>query len=248
VRLIWTLVGVCAFLASAARSAWARSKDDLKREVESLKEGQAKIEAELATIEKLLRQQAGVKPEILSLEGAPHLGNLGAKVAIIEFGDYQCHFCGQFFREEAGKLRSEYIETGKLIYAFRDFPLEATHGDAVAAAEAVRCAGEQGKYWPMHDELFSHQDALGAKDVTKYGEVVGLRVAELQQCLETGRYRQGIARDIAEGTRDGVLGTPTFFLGLVRPDRSSVEVLRIIRGDPPYSVLKEFIESALNGP
>ncbi len=242
------LVGVCASIAPAARPAWARSKDDLKREVESLKEGQAKIEAELATIEKLLRQQVGINPEILSLEGSPYLGDLGAKVAIIEFGDYQCHFCGEFFREEAGKLRSEYIETGKLIYVFRDFPIDAIHADALAAAEAVRCAGEQGKYWQMHDELFSHQDALDAKDIAKYGEAVGLNVGELQQCLETGRYRQKIARDVAEGKRDGVLGTPTFFLGQVRPDRSSVQVARIIRGDPPYSVLKEFIESALNAP
>jgi protein-disulfide isomerase len=100
----------------------------------------------------------------------------------------------------------------------------------------------------MHDALFLHQAALDAKDVTGYAGAIGLDNAEFQHCLDTHKYENEIVSDITEGKGEGVLGTPTFFLGVVRPDRSSVQVARIIRGDPPYTVLKQLIDSLLNSP
>ncbi len=245
---MWILMGLC--LLSVERPVWGRSNHDLKQDVETLEEGQAKIQAELATVERLLQQlnQAQVKPEILSLEGAPYLGSGQAKVALIEFGDYECHFCGEFFRDDRPRLLSEYVNTGKLIYAFRDFPLEAVHPNALTAAEAARCAGQQGKYWKMHEELFRHQAALAGPDILRYAQAIGLKTAEFRQCLDAAGYKKEIESDLSEGMHDGVQGTPTFFLGLIRPDRSSIEAVRIIRGSPPYVVLQEDIENLLNKP
>lgn len=125
-----------------------------------------------------------------------------------------------------------------------DFPLESIHKSAFKLAEAARCAGEQGKYWEMHDRLFDHQKALKLEDLPLHAQAVGLDPEAFQQCLDSGKYSSEIRRDMAEGGRAGVRGAPTFLLGF-NESGGKVKAVKIIRGAQPYANFKEAIESLL---
>lgn len=144
------------------------------------------------------------------------------------------------------QIERDYIATGKVRYIFKDFPLEAIHREAFKAHEVANCAGEQGKYWEMHDMLFSNTTVLGLNDLKKYAQTLGLKSSKFSECLESGKYTSEIREDLAEGQNAGVGGTPTFFLGLTGPDSSSVRVTIRITGAQPYPNFKEAIESLLS--
>jgi protein-disulfide isomerase len=97
----------------------------------------------------------------LRLEGGYSLGSSDAPVTIVEFTDYQCPFCRRFESTTFSEIRKKYIDTGKVRFVVRDFPLAEMHPDAMQAAEAAHCAGDQGQFWPMHDALFSDSNKLG---------------------------------------------------------------------------------------
>lgn len=90
----------------------------------------------------------------------PLLGNTNAKITLIEFSDYQCPFCERFFTQTEGQLKKDYVESGKIKFYYRDFPLSQIHPGAQKAAEAARCAGDQNKYWEYHDLLFQNQTTI----------------------------------------------------------------------------------------
>jgi len=146
------------------------------------------------------------------------------------------------------QIETEYIKTGKLKYVVRDFPLEAIHKEAFKAAEAAHCAGEQGKYWEMHDRLYNNQRALGPKDLPQHAQALGLDVPKFQQCLESGKHAARIRKDLEEGQQAGVTGTPGFFLGLTEPNDPRVKVLRVLKGAQPYSSFKNTIDALLSSP
>jgi len=138
----------------------------LKKEIDALKEEQRALRKELQDLANSLRERGGpgtrdVRDLTLGVDRHPSQGSDTAVLTLVEFSDYQCPFCGLYVRETSSQIRRDYVETGKLKYVFRNFPLEAIHGDAFKAAEAAHCAGEQGKYWEMHDRLFANQRALG---------------------------------------------------------------------------------------
>ena len=137
------------------------------------------------------------------------------------------------------------MNTGKIKFITRDFPLESIHPQAFKAAEAARCAGDQGKYWEMHDRLFANQGALGLPDLPRHAEALALDVAKFHQCVESGTYGASVRSDQADGQRAGVSGTPTFFLGLTEPNGSQVKALRTLVGAQPYSAFKAAIDSLL---
>ena len=191
-----TVVSVLAALVvltiGSPQPAFPQGGDDIKalmKEVEALKEGQTAIQKDLQELKTLLQgvRQPAARPAepqnvVLSVDGAPSLGNGDAKVTLIEFSDYQCPFCGRHFSQTLPRLMTEYVKTGKVKYVLRDFPLEPIHPLAFKAAEAARCAGDQGKYWEMHGRLFSNQQALGPKDLPRHAEAVGLDVTRFQEC------------------------------------------------------------------
>jgi protein-disulfide isomerase len=137
------------------------------------------------------------------------------------------------------QIEKEYIKTGKVKYVFRDFPIESIHPQAFKAHEAANCAGEQGKYWEMHDRLFSNPKALGEKELQSYASALDLDLQSFDQCLNSGKNAAEIRKDTAEGVKAGVRGTPTFLLGLTEQDPSKVKVTMIIRGAQPYSRFKQ---------
>jgi protein-disulfide isomerase len=136
------------------------------------------------------------------------------------------------------------VEAGKLRYAVRDFPLSAIHPQAFKAAEAAHCAGDQHKYWQMHALLFANQQALGVADLPKHAATLGLDLGKFQDCLDKGTHADRVQRDLADGQKAGVRGTPTFFLGVIEDDLK-MRVVKVITGAQPLAAFKTAIDAAL---
>jgi protein-disulfide isomerase len=243
--IVWTL-------AIGSVPSFAQTNDDLKNlrnDVDALKEGQKAIQNDLQEIKNLLRGRptAAAPPSevVLSVEGAPFKGDKNAKLTLVEFTDYQCPFCGRYVRETYPQLERDYISTGKLKYVVRDLPLEAIHPLAFKAAEAAHCAGEQRKYWEMHDRLFANQQALGRPELSKHAEALGLDSARYDQCLDADKYASRIRNDVAEAQKLQANGTPSFFLGLTEPNSSEIKGTRIV-GAQPYPAFKAAIDRLLS--
>lgn len=128
----------------------------------------------------------------------------------------------------------------------RNLAVEITHEHALKAAEAARCAREQGKFWEMHSRLFANQDALTLNDLLLHGQALKLDLPKFQKCLESGDYVSEIRKNKADGINAGMVITPTFFLGLTEPTESKVRVLKVIKGAQPYASFKETIEDLLS--
>ena len=111
--------------------------------------------------------------------------------------------------------------------------------------EAAHCAGDQGKYWEMHERLFTNPRALGAAELPNHARAVGVDVAAFQPCLDGGKHAPHVRRALADGQKAGVRGTPTFFLGTVEGADGKVKVLRILRGAQPLAAFKTAIDAAL---
>jgi protein-disulfide isomerase len=179
----------------------------------------------------------------VALGDNPTLGTKDAPVTLIEFSDYQCPFCRQFFETTLPTLKQEYIEAGKLRYVFRDFPIEQIHPLARTAAEAARCAGDQGKYWEMHDLLFRNQQALQSEQLKAHAGRLQLDEKAFGACLEGGKHRTLVQQNYDEGISAGVRGTPSFLLGKTHSD-GTIEGL-LITGARPLNEFRQEIERLL---
>lgn len=149
-----------------------------------------------------------------SLVGAddPYFGKKDAKVVIVEFADFECSACQQEYPVVKEVLRS-YGD--KILFVFRDWPLTVDHPNALIAAVAGHCAGEQGQFWEMHDKIFSEKD-LSLAALKIYGVQIGLNTAQFNACLQSEKYLKEIETDLAEGYQTGVRATPTFFINGVK--------------------------------
>lgn len=179
----------------------------------------------------------------------PSEGASSATVAIVEFSDYQCPYCGQYSRTTFSKIREQLIRPGRIRYFLFDFPLTSIHQHAEEAAEAAHCAGEDGKYWAFHDLLFQHQDALDRASLLTYAAEAGEMPSRIKACLEEKRYQSRVADSVKEGKRVGVNATPIFFLGYVAPNgTSNVRVVAQMRGSVPYEDIAESVQKLLETP
>jgi|SaaInlStandDraft_4_1057021.scaffolds.fasta_scaffold16076_2 protein-disulfide isomerase len=169
----------------------------------------------------------------VSLDDDAVKGDANAPVTIVEFSDYECPFCGKYVQETYPSIVNEYINTGKVKYVFRDFPL-SFHQNAQKASEAAECAGEQGKYWEMHDYLFANQDYLAVENLKGYAKDLGLDTAEFNDCLDSGKFADEVEADLLDGQAYGVSGTPAFFING-----------KLISGALPFAAFKAEIDAAL---
>ncbi len=181
----------------------------------------------------------------IATTGAPSIGAADAPVVIVEFIDYQCPFCAHHFRTTLPVLREQYVDTGKLRYVVRHFPLEAIHDKAFKAHEAAHCADEQGHYWPMHERLLTHQEVVDRDGLIAMAEAVGLDRKAFVACLDSGRQAAAVRADIAAGNAAGVSGTPSFFLGLGGPGVNDIRVVKKISGAQTLSVFQREIDALL---
>jgi protein-disulfide isomerase len=164
-----------------------------------------------------------------TLARVPQRGNSAARVVVIEFSDFQCHFCGRFATGAQPELVAKYVDTGAVAWAFRHLPLTQIHPHAVRAAETAECAGRQGRFWEAHDALFRDQQVLAAGHVlVPVQSLVGNRAA-LADCVNQGEARDRVAEDLKEATRLGLRTTPVFMLGIRQPD-GTVKISTALRG------------------
>ncbi len=163
------------------------------------------------------RPEPAVPDDPVSLDGANLDGPRSATVAVIEFSDFQCPYCGRFARETWPSIRKSYVETGKVLFAFREFPLESIHKAALQAAEAAECAGEQNSFWKMHDLMFADQAHLDVPALVARAHDSGLDVAQFSKCLASSVDAR-VKADEKTGVSLAVAGTPTFFLGRIQAD------------------------------
>jgi protein-disulfide isomerase len=136
-----------------------------------------------------------------------------AAVTLLEYGDFQCPYCGAAYAEVKEVQRALGDD---LLFAFRHFPLAQIHQFALGAAEAAEAAGAQGKFWEMHDLLFENQRHLAPPDLLRYATTLGLDLDRFTADLEQGTHEPKIREDFMSGVRSGVNGTPTFFINGVR--------------------------------
>ena len=145
----------------------------------------------------------------VNFDPARVLGDPRAPVTIVAFSDFQCPYCSKA-AETMRLLVAKY--NGKVKVAFRDFPMRTIHPRAQAAAEAARCAGDQGKFWEFHDALFAEQSKLDEKSLIATAQKLGLEGKLFQSCLSSGKSKVQVEEDVLDGTRAGVAGTPGFFI------------------------------------
>lgn len=185
---------------------------------------------------------SGQKVEV-SADDDPFLGPENAEVTIIEFSDFQCPFCRSFWSGTLSQIKSQYIDADKSVkFVYRDFPL-SFHPMAQKYAEAGECAGDQNKYWEMHDKIFQEQEKLGTgtistltiQDVKRWADELGLNVSEFNQCLDSGKYAGEVQKDFSDGSAAGVNGTPTFFING-----------QVLVGAQPFGAFSQIIDAELN--
>jgi protein-disulfide isomerase len=164
----------------------------------------------------------------------PIKGLENAPVTIIEFSDFECSYCEIFYTQTLPLIEKNYIKTGKVRLVYRDFPLEF-HNNAQKAAEAAKCADEQGKFWEYHDTLFNNQKALDISSLMLYAKELTLNETTFNDCLNSGRMAPRVQNDLNDGLGYGISGTPTFFINGIQ-----------LVGAQPYSVFKQVIDKELN--
>lgn len=181
----------------------------------------------------------------LQLNGQPQIGRSSAGVVVVEFSDFQCPFCKRHAEQTMPLLVPELVETGAVRYVYFDYPVESAHPFARKAAEAARCAAEQGRYHAMREHLFGNAKALQPVLLREHAKAVGLDETDFADCLASERVAASVSSDLAEAIELGVRGTPAFFLGFPVGDGDEIDVRRRIDGAEPYPVFEEVVKELL---
>lgn len=254
------LMGCLSWISSAtAQVPLSHSPADstaaLQQQIDELKQGQALILEELRQLKQLIAVQAehkdglakSAQPKVVSINvhGEPFRGDSQAHVGIMEFSDFECSFCGRYVQQIYPLIDREFIKTGKVRYFFRDFP-DAVDTNAWNKAQAARCAGEQGKFWEMHDLLFATQTDPLERSMTEHAETLGLDGQKLSACLASGRYRQSIRLSVAGGRQIGIQGTPAFVIGTMSDDGDFLRSTNIVLGAQSFESFKETLDTLID--
>jgi protein-disulfide isomerase len=173
----------------------------------------------------------------LDLTGFQMLGSKDAPVTMVEFTDYQCPYCRQFHTAVFGEIKKNYIDTGKVRFYSRDLPLDQIHPNAVRAAQAGRCAVEQGQFWTLRDMMGNNPDKLDLESLVAEAGTLKMDTKAFRTCVESGKYKEAVQTDVLEAMKIGAEATPTFVLGKSTPTGVDGE---LIVGSQPYA---EFVKA-----
>lgn len=189
-------------------------------------------------------------PVKVSVDDDPVLGDKNAPVTLIEFSDYECPFCKRHYTSTYPDLKKNYIDSGKVKLVFRDLPLSFHDPMATTEAVAANCAREQGgdsAYYKMHDIMFerttSNGSGLTKDDLYKFAGEIGLNSNNLKSCVEAGKYKDEVTKDLTDAGAVGASGTPSFFVGKSTSD-GTIEG-KLIVGAQPYSIFQSEIDALL---
>ena len=213
------------------------------------------IIAELRQMKLLLQQQAALLQQLaqkgapqaepaptrakLNLEGFQMLGVKTAPLTMVEFTDYQCPFCQRFHTTSFSELKKAYIDTGKLRFYSRDLPLDF-HPNAMRAAQAARCAIEQGKYWQIRDVMGANPDKLDLEHLVGFAADLKMDTGSFRACVTSEKYKNAVQSDVVEAMKIGANGTPTFVVGKSTPEGVDGEVMV---GAMPFPMFDDKLKS-----
>jgi protein-disulfide isomerase len=199
---------------------------------------------ELRQIRQLLEKQQVKAPPAqeeqtarakLNLEGFAMLGSKEAPLTIVEFTDYQCPFCQRFHTTSFGDLKKNYIDTGKVRFYSRDLPLDF-HPNAMRAAEAARCASDQGQFWKLRDVMEANPDKLDMNSLMADAADLKMNLDTFRACVESEKYKNAVQTDVMEAMKIGANGTPTFVIGKSTSDGVDGE---LVVGAQPYPMFDQ---------
>ena len=179
---------------------------------------------------------------LFTANGSPYLGNPDAPITLVEFGDYQCHFCNKFFHETESVIVKNYVETGKVKIIFKDFTIIGP--DSIGAAQGAHCAEDQGMFWEYHDELYNNYSGendgwAASENLVTYANNIGLDQEQFVECMSSQKYRQLVENSSNDARNLGITGTPAFFV-----IGSDNQITRI-PGAQPYEVFHNLFEAEL---
>jgi protein-disulfide isomerase len=158
------------------------------------------------------QEEAPTRAKITDLSGVSMLGSKAAPITIVEYTDYQCPFCQRFHVTAFSELKKAYIDTGKVRFFSKDMPLDF-HPNAMRAAMAARCAGEQGKFWELRDTMGANPNSLDLEHIVGFAADLKMDTNALRACIDSGKYKERVQNDVLEAMKIGANGTPTFVIG-----------------------------------
>ncbi|MGO8672309.1 MAG: DsbA family protein [Capsulimonadaceae bacterium] len=252
-RQFGVVLAAVLFTAGHPGAARADSISDnitiLQEQVKTLADEQAQLLTQLTQLRHLvLEKNAGIQMGPLPIStvdthGLPVQGNPAATVAIVEFSDFQCPYCEHYTTDTYSKLLADYVKTGKVRYFYRALPL-VNHPQSISAAVAAQCAGDQGKFWDMHDSLFADPNHLESTDLTDRAQKLGLDLDKFNQCTADSKTADDFRAQSASLLTSGFRGTPTFLIGSIGND-GIIKVDTLIPGALPYDAFKLVLNTDL---
>jgi len=186
----------------------------------------------------------GIPKDPVSVDGAV-LGRADAPVTLVEFSDFQCPFCVRHVKQTFDRIKAAYVDTGKVRYVFRQYPIESLHPQAWGAARAAECADRQGKFWQMHTTIFDNQKQMSEADLKGYARNAGVDLAAYDKCVADPAVTAKITRDLEEGSRIGVTGTPMFFIG--KMENGKLRTIKRVNGAESFERFQQAIDAVLAG-
>jgi protein-disulfide isomerase len=230
--------------------AGAQDSKKSKKDSAITSEQAGQILDELRQIRQLLQAQSELLQEVadksgakgpsrakLDLGGFQMLGSKDAPVTLVEFTDYQCPFCRQFHVTVFNELKKNYIDTGKVRFYSRDLPIDQLHPNATRAAQAGRCAADQGQYWTLRDIMGANPDKLDLENLVADAGTLKMDTKTFRSCVESQKYKEAVQTDVLEAMKIGAEATPTFVIGKSTPQGVDGE---LIVGSQPYA---EFVKA-----
>jgi protein-disulfide isomerase len=233
----------------------AKGTEDLAEQIEAIQQDLRGLRQDMAAVRQAVTEihRARVSPpavapvvetpvDVMLDTDDPVVGSPGAEVVILEFSDFECPFCRRYQTQVYPEIRERYIDTGKVRYVFRDFPL-GFHAQARPAAVAANCAARQGKFEEVKTALFQNQRRLGSELYAELAAAHDLAGDLFEQCLENPDLDAEIDKDLAYGQTVGVSGTPTFFIGRIEQNKL-ISAKRLV-GARPLASFASVLDSLL---
>lgn len=246
-----TLAGLGSPLAAQGRTAPPRS---LQAQVDELRRGQEQIQKDLAELKALLQERAAkaetptarMPPPTVSLNvyGEPFKGSPLARVAILEYSDFDCTYCATYAKEIYPLIDHAYIQAGSVKYFFRDLP-GTEHPNALFKARMARCAGDQNRFWEAHDRLFKDQKPFDGPGLTQFTKDLGLDESAFKACISSDSYIEAIQRSARLANNMRINGTPAFLIGTLSEDGSVLRAAKVFLGAESFDAFRKVLDELL---
>jgi protein-disulfide isomerase len=226
----------------------------LQAQIDSLREGQEKLQKQLEELKALLEERAArmdtpvaARPQeamTVNVFGEPFKGSAGARVAILEYSDFDCSYCAKYAVEIYPLIDHAYIQSGRVKYFFRDLP-GPEHPNALFKARVARCAGEQDQFWGAHDRLFKDQSPFDGPGLVSFGTALGLDWERFNACITSDRHLEAIQRSAMGASRMRIHGTPAFLIGTLSEDGTVLRAVKVFLGAESFQAFQSVLDDLL---